>query len=240
MATRAATAKAPPAGVHSSTPALARANSGPSLGSTPLRLSPGRGLWTWAINPAKLGCRDGRIVPLQVRVLHAAGFSGNVLGDQGEGWMAQLRKDGWVEIPHDFAPDAKAFGSPRVGAALSVYIEQYKGMSVSGAAVVKYVDAWKRPLQIGLHTEWEDDSDGRDVYLSRALVEVANKGQPLNAAQIRLATAPVIKQIEALSARDDARAGRHLLKLAKHLPVEHYTDGVKEILKRRGLEVPTK
>lgn len=243
MATRANVTSSPAveqsAPVHQSVPALARANTGPSLGSTPLRLEPGRGLWTWAINPAKLGCRDGRIVPLQVPVLHAGGFSANIEGDQGAGWLAQLRREGWVEIPHDFAPDAKAFDQPRTNAALSVYIEEYRGVAITGVSVTRYVDAWKRPLQIGMHTEWEEDTAGRDAYLARALVEIANKGQALNEAQIRLATRPYIRQIEALASRDDARAVRHISQIAGHLPVQYHTEGVREILKRHGIETRT-
>ena len=49
---------------------------GPSLSGTALRLPKGQGPWTYVINAACLGCRNGRIIPLLGKAWHEAGFGG--------------------------------------------------------------------------------------------------------------------------------------------------------------------
>lgn len=241
MATRASraaeqtTATAPTP--STSVPSLARGASGPSLGSVPLLLRPGRGPWTWCLSAARLGCRNGRIVPMVVPAYWTPGLSANVKGDGGQGYIGQLKRQGYVEIPHDFLP-AVAFGEDRAGSPDSTYLNKWQGVDLEGRKVVKWADAWWRPLQLGHVVESETDAAGRDDFLIQALIEIANGGKPLGTAQIRIATQPVIRRIEQEANRASERSRLLIQKLAGHLPVEHYTDSVRQILRRQDIEVP--
>ena len=214
MATRANQSTQGPAaeaGPTSSVPAFARGSSGPSLGSVPLRLRGGRGPWTWMISQAKLGCRNGQIVPLAIPAWHAPGISANIRGDRGAGFSNQLQKQGYVEVSHGFAPDSPCFDGDRNNAEHSTYLAKWSGLDIVG----------------------------RDAFLVRALMEVANGGQPLTAAQIRLATAPIINRIHSEANRATERSRLLIMQCARHLPTEHIPDSVRQILQRQQIEMPT-
>ena len=242
MATRANQSTQGPAaeaGPTSFVPAFARGSSGPSLGSVPLRLRGGRGPWTWMISQAKLGCRNGQIVPLAIPAWHAPGISANIRGDRGAGFSNQLQKQGYVEVSHGFAPDSPCFDGDRNNAEHSTYLAKWSGLDIEGRPATKWTDAWERPVQLGHIVQWERDEVGRDAFLVRALMEVANGGQPLTAAQIRLATAPIINRIHSEANRATERSRLLIMQCARHLPTEHIPDSVRQILQRQEIEMPT-
>jgi len=219
-----------------SVPSLARGPSGPSLGSAPLLLRPGRGPWTWCISAAKLGCRNGQIVPLPVMAWHAPGISANVRGDGGQGFVNQLSRQGYVPIPHDFLP-AVAFGQNRAGSPDSTYLDRHMGISMDGRQVTRWVDAWRRPSRIGHRVEWMHDEEGRDAFLVAALIALANGGEPLREVQIRIATQPLIRRIESEANRATERSRLIIRQLASHLPPEHIPASVHAILRRHDIEI---
>lgn len=243
MATRANQTTSPAveaggAGPSTSVPAFARGSSGPSLGSAPLRLRGGRGPWTWMVSAAKLGCRNGQIVPLPVPAWHAPGISANIKGDRGAGFIGQLGKLGYIEIPHNFAPDAACFDSDRAGAEHSTYLQRWVGVDIEGRPAVRWSDAWERPMQLGHIVQWERDEVGRDAFLVRALMEVVNRGQPLSDAQVKLATQPLISRIHAEANRATERSRLIIMQCARHLPTEHIPTSVHQILKRQEIDLP--
>ena len=219
-----------------SVPSLARGSSGPSLGSVPLLLRPGRGPWTMCISAAKLGCRDGRIVPLVVPAWHTPGISANIAGDGGQGYIAQLTRAGFAPIPHTFLP-AVAFGASRAGAEHSTYLERLEGHDIEGRGCVQWVDAWTRPLQLGHIVEMDRDATGKDDFLVAAWTELCNGGKSPSKLQQRIATQPVISRIESEANRATERSRLLIQQLAGHLPREHYTDSVRQILRRQDVEI---
>lgn len=228
-------ASAPPA-TRSSAPSLARGASGPSLGSTPLLLRPGRGPWTWCISPARLGCRNGQIVPLPVPAYHAAGLSANVRGDNGAGYVGQLTRQGYKAVPHDRLP-CVAFDASREGAPDSTYLHRWEGRDIGGGTVERWSDAWSRPIQFGHQVIWEQDAAGRDAFLVQCLIDLCNDGQPLSAIQIRMATEPLIDRIRAEAGNEAPAARKVVRQLAQHLPRANYTPEVVDILNRMGITI---
>ena len=241
MATRASTPLQPehsaPASHTSPAPALARGSQGPSLGSVPMLLDPGRGPWTWMLSAARLGCRRGRIVPLTINAWHAPGISANIAGDGGSGYVGQLVRQGYVPIPHDYLP-CVAWGESRAGAPDSVYLDKHIGHDIEGRGCERWTDAWIRPLQLGHVVQWESDAEGRDAFLIAAWTHLCNGGKPPAPVQVRLAVQPVLSRIESEAAYMTEAARILIRQLAENLPVEHYTDTVRDILRRRDLPIP--
>jgi hypothetical protein len=239
MATR---AKSPPAAAPAQstppTPLLAGGSLGPSLGSRPLVLRPGRGAFTWMVNPAKLGCYHGTIVPLCAIAWHAAGLSANVRGDNGQGYRMQLEREGYKSIPHNYAHDAVAFGSDRSNVTHSTYLNRWEGIDIQGRPAVRWTHAWTRPQQLGHRVEWLKDDPGRVAFLHRALIEIANDGQDLSDLQIRIATESLIRRIEAESINESGHARKVIRECAIHLPREYHTEHVTSILARLNITLP--
>lgn len=225
---------APPA---FSAPSLARGSAGPSLGSVPLRLEPGRGPWTWCISAARLGCRNGRIVPLAVKAFHAPGISANIRGDNGSGYVQQLIRMGYVPIPHDRLP-CVAFGEDRSTAPDSTYLHRWQGVSLHGYEVDHWRDAWHRPQRLGNQVIWQEDAEGRDLFLSEALRDLCNGGDELSDVQITLATRPILQRIRSEATMDGPGARKLVRQMATHLPREHHTDDVRDILARMEITLP--
>jgi len=243
MATRANQSKQGPSSTDapssSSVPAFARGASGPSLGSVPLRLRGGRGPWTWMISQAKLGCRNGQIVPLVIPAWHAPGISGNIRGDRGSGFVGQLKSQGYAEIPHGFAADSACFDADRTTAEHSTYLAMWSGIDIDGRPATRWTDAWERPVQLGHIVQWERDEVGRDAFLVRALAEIANRGAALSAAQIRLATKPLIDRIHSEANRASERSRLLIMQCARHLPAAHIPASVRQILTRQEIDLST-
>ena len=238
MATRSRTPRTPPPAQELAAapkPALSQPAGGPSLGATPLRLREGRGPYTWMISAARLGCRHGRIVPMVVPAWHAPGIGANVRGDHGAGYIGQLRRQGYVEIPHDRLP-CVAFGASRAGAKHSTYLERYEGVGADGRPVTQWVDAWQRPQQIGHLVVWETDDEGRDEFLAAALRDLACGGRDLTSAQVQLAIRPILARIRAEADRDTARSRRLIATMAGHLPAEHTPPDIRRLLERLEIE----
>ena len=241
MATRATTRTddAPSPGSASlSRPRLAQSAAGPSLGSTPMRLRESRGPWTWMISAARLGCRNGVIVPRAVPAWHSPGVSANRRGDNGAGYVGELKRQDYVEIPHDRLP-CVAFGKSRDGAAHSVYLERHEGVSIGGARVFRWTSAWERYARLGHLTHAEYDHAGKDLFLHQALLDLCTPDGELSPLQIKLATLPLIKRIEAEANHDGPRARALITQMARQLPAEHVPAQVHAILRRLEIELPT-
>ena len=181
--------------------------------------------WTWMIDPGRLGCRNGRIVPLPIKAPWQPGLlSNNRAPDQGAGAVAEFSRPayGMVPIPHD--RPATAWGKPREpseGDALSTYVVPMDAVS-GGRNVIHHVDAWTRPTLVGSHIEWKHDRDGRDAFLAQALLDLGTNGTgKLSEAQIHLATAPAIHKLDQLSMQDSRNAAREYVRQAAHIPPEH-------------------
>ena len=183
------------------------------------------------ISAARLGCRHGRIVPLVVPAWHTPGISANVRGDRGAGYVSVLRRQGYVEIPHDRLP-CTAWGESRAGGGRSSYLDRYEGVDRGGRGAVRWVDAWTRPRQIGHLVSWEQDAAGRDAFLIAALMDLANRGDPLHPVQIELAVRPVALRIENAANRDTPRSRRLIEQMYRHIPPEHVPDSVRTTIRR--------
>jgi len=240
VATRASTRTddAPEGAASLSRPRLAQSAAGPSLGSTPMRLRESRGPWTWMISAARLGCRNGVIVPRAVPAWHAPGVSANVRGDNGAGYVGDLKRQHYVEIPHDRLP-CVAFGESRAGAAHSVYLERHEGVSIGGARVFRWTSAWTRYARLGHMTYPEYDHAGQDLFLHQALLDLCTPDGKLSPVQITLATRPLIKRIEAEASREGPHARALIAQMAAQLPAEHVPDSVHAILRRLEIELTT-
>ena len=238
MATRAQSAPQPAASPAASVPSLAGGLSGPSLGSRPLVLRPGRGPFTWMVSPAKLGCHHGQIVPLLATAWHAPGLSGNRRGDLGRGYQSQLEMEGYIPIPHNWGADSLAFGVSRTGAADSTYLQRWSGVTIYGAPAVQWTHAWKQPQQLGHRVDWITDDAGRIAFMRRALIELANDGRELSDLQIRIAVEPLQRRIVSESIHDSGHARKVVRQCALHLPREHHTHEITAILKRLDIVLP--
>jgi hypothetical protein len=221
-----------------SVPSLAGGLSGPSLGSRPLVLRPGRGPFTWMVSPAKLGCHHGKIVPLMATAWHAPGLSGNRRGDLGRGYQSQLEMEGYVAIPHNWGADSLAVGVPRTGAADSTYLQRWNGVTIYGAPAVQWTHAWKQPQQLGHRVDWVSDDAGRIAFMQRALIELANEGRELSDLQIRIAVEPLQRRIVSESIHDSGHARMVVRQCAVHLPREHHTHEITAILNRMDIVLP--
>ena len=221
-----------------SVPSLAGGLSGPSLGSRPLVLRPGRGPFTWMVSPAKLGCHHGKIVPLMATAWHAPGLSGNRRGDLGRGYQSQLEMEGYVAIPHNWGADSLAFGVPRTGAADSTYLQRWNGVTIYGSPAVQWTHAWKQPQQLGHRVDWVSDDAGRIAFMQRALIELANEGRELSDLQIRIAVEPLQRRIVSESIHDSGHARMVVRQCAVHLPREHHTHEITAILNRMDIVLP--
>jgi len=172
--------------------------------------------YTLFVSPSQLMCKFGRIVGRLSKALHTPGQNGNgkATGDTGAG--AYLMTQGMTRVPHDF--ECVAFGKARVigGNVQSTYLDSYVSTDISGNRIRRWVDAWHRPVQLGHLTEWEFDEDGYCDFLERCL-KIVTPGK-ISDLQIRIATKSLIKQIEGLTDRDDARSRRMLAVCLLHLP----------------------
>lgn len=188
---------------------------GSAFSSRPLQIRRPRGAFTLMVNPAKLGCRDGRIVPLPVKVWHEPGWCGNgAHNDQASGAILQLERQGFSRIDH--GTPVVAFGESRTTPQPSTYLNRFEGVSPKGRAVVHYADAWERPRQMGHLTTWEQDSEGRDLWLVEQLAAISPELAPV---QIELATTPLIERARQLIGKPNTE--RLIASYVGHLPVEH-------------------
>ena len=165
------------------------------------------------------------------------GLSANIEGDGGHGHVSDLIRQGYVAMPHGFLP-AVAFGLSRAGSQHSTYLDMHSGHDLAGNPVVKWTDAWTRPLRLGHIVEWEQDEEGRDAFLIAAWVKLCNADQPLSKLQVRIATRPLISRIESEANQSSERSRLLISQLAAQLPAEHYTESVRQILRRQDVEVP--
>lgn len=215
-------------------PSLARSSSsGPTLAGGALRLPGYRGPWTYAISPAKLGCRNGQIVPLAAKAWHEPGLNGNAPGpNHGEGFLMTLRRQGYVEIPHD--TPARAFGADRVGVQDSTYLDRYTGIDAHGRHTVYWCDAWERPEPFGHLVHWRRDPDGRDQWLHDQLLRIS--GGALSDLQISLATEPLIASIRGLYRAHGSKASVRIKEQIAHLPPAHVPPDLQAIASELGIE----
>lgn len=239
VATRARTetAAASEAAAPMNRPRLAQTAAGPSLGSAPMRLRESRGPWTWMISAARLVCRNGRILPKAVPAWHAPGIAGNVRGDGGSGYVGQLVRQGYVQIPHDRLP-CVAFGQSRENARHSVYLERHEGVDLDGRPAVQWTTAWTRYARLGHMSIPEHDHEGKDRFLEQAMLDLVCKDGKLSEVQIGMAIRPVVDRIHAEASNDTPRARRLIADMAAHLPREHTPDSVRAILQRLEIELP--
>lgn len=169
------------------------------------------------ISPAKLGCRNGRIVPMPAKAWHEPGLNGNApRASQGEGYIMTLRRQGYQEISHD--TPAVAFGADRVNVADSTYLDRYTGQDGQGRSVVYWADAWERPQALGHIIYWERDQEGRDQWLEAQLLRLS--GGALSEVQIRLATEPLIASIRSIWRTHGAKAAQRVKEQLGHLPAD--------------------
>jgi len=241
VATRASTdtKAAAQASASLSRPRLAQSAAGPSLGSSPMRLRESRGPWTWMISAARLCCRNGRIVPKAVPAWHAPGIAGNVRGDHGAGYVGQLTRQGYVEIPHDRLP-CVAFGESRAGAAHSVYLERHEGVDITGRKVSQWTSAWTRYVRLGHMVRPEHDHEGKDRFLEQAMLDLVCRDGKLAPVQIEMAIEPLVARIGRESNNDTPRARRMIAQMVAQLPPEHTPDSVRAIMRRLEIEQPTR
>ena len=191
---------------------------------------------TYMINPGALQCRNGRIVPKVAHAMWTAGLCGNgkTMG-RGEGMRLQLQGLGYTEIPHDFP--AVAFGAQRVPGpgVVSSYLDEHQArtsLGRAGRAVKHYTDCWTRPERLGHMVDWVKDHEGRDSFLSEALIQIGNKGRALTDTQIRIATTPILRKLGQLLSTDTAHSRRIFLQTVAHVPDEYLTNEFREAHRR--------
>ena len=214
--------------------AWARQASPGQISSGPLRLRGDRPAFWWMVSPGSVCWYNKKLIPQVKTVFHTPGLGSNIAGDAGRGIREEMRAAGFVEIPYDFAPDALAFGVPRSahgGQKMAVYVDRYDGITALGVPAVEYRHAWERPLQLGHLVQWERDDDGRTAYLERALIEIANNGQPAHKAQIKLATGALVARIELEGRSQTPRAAIMVRSLVAHLPDEYHNE-IRPVLDR--------
>lgn len=187
--------------------------------------------WTWMVNPGRLTCRRGRVVPQLVKATWRPGSGGNDArtyeqGQRGEGAVLALQRLGWVPVPHSL-PGQVAFGAPRVPS--DVAVSAYMDRLVSADGSIRFVDAWSRPVQVGDQILWERDEEGFDRFLQACLELVHPQGVTDRLADI--AAAPILRNLRRLMEREDKRGLRMARDLAAALPPARLPEDVQAFLR---------
>jgi hypothetical protein len=199
--------------------------------------SPGGGLpifsgsnlpWSYVVNPGRLECRGGRILPVVGKVWHEPGFGANAVGDSegGMGFFSNVRASapGTLIIPHDrpatawgVLRDPATYGPPHG----STYMVCHRGRTAGGSDAYQWSDAWARPVPLGaIQATWKQDLDGRDRWLETCLDLICPNGHPTDE-QITIAIRPTIEHCRHMQDRNDPRGQRALRIAVLHLPEEH-------------------
>jgi len=215
---------------------FAAPNAAGSFTGAPLRLPSGHGPWTYMVNPAKLICRNGRIIPAPGKCWHDTGFGSNLPRDLGAGLQQDLRRaGGWLPIDHD--RPVVAFGEEITMPAPSTYLREWHGINGAGRSTTYWTDAWSRAEQIGHVLHWDHDAEGRDDWLEGCLDIVAPLG--LSESQIEMAIRPIVRSCRNMLDREDRRGRRMLLTRVRHIPADrvpydladHYAEAIERIPK---------
>ena len=198
------------------------------LTSGPMRFKSGRGPWTYLVNAGKLGCSRGVIVPLLAKAWHEPGLNGNDADPRGrgDGFIAAMRRDEWVPVPHDFP--AVAFGAQRVNQPVSSYLDRYEGIDGIGRPCVYYSNAWARPRRVGRLIDWQRDVDGWNAW--RASLLPLTGTDELLPAQVALAVDPLARRIRDLLLRDTVRSRHEMRGLLADMPREHAPPDILELI----------
>mgnify|MGYP005628364163 FL=1 len=172
-------------------------------------------------SPAVLTCRDGHYVPVLKKAYHKQGLNGNGKDiGRGEGWIMELRRRGFVEIPHDFS--TTCFGQSRPPAQDSSYLTCHRNARGQEC----WTDAWEDIRQVGHRVVRDRDDEGRLQFLIDVMAFICPSG--LEDWQKEDATKPRRNAINHQLRKQDGGDARLVAAHYAHLPPEHRPGGAPE------------
>lgn len=188
-------------------------------------------------SPAVLTCRDGHYVPIMKKAYHKQGGNGNGKDiGRGEGWIMELRRRGFVEIPHDFA--TTCFGQSRPPAQDSSYLTCHR----NDRGQECWTDAWEDIRQVGHRVVRDRDDEGRLKFLIDVLAFICPNG--LEDWQKEDATKPRLNAIDHQLRKQDGGDARLVASHYAHLPAEYRPGSTVEapapVASRPSLAAPKK